>query len=201
MDQIKTGKFIAQVRKERKLTQKQLAEQMNISDKTVSKWERGGGFPEVSLIQPLCEVLQINVNELFSGERLTDADYRRKAEDNMMELMKEREESKKKLILATVVAVITILAGCTLVMVAGLLDMTTMLRIVLIVIAVVVMAGGIAVAAVLEMDSGAYECRHCHTRFRPTAKAYIAGWHTLTTRYLECPECGKKSLCRRRLNH
>ena len=119
----------------------------------------------------------------------------------MMELMKEREESKKKLILATVVAVITILAGCTLVMVAGFLEMTTVLRIVMITIAIVVMVGGIAVAAVLEMDSGAYECRHCHTRFRPTAKAYIAGWHTITTRYLECPECGKKSLCRRRLNH
>ena len=69
MDQNKTGKFIAGERKRKALTQKQLAEALGISDKTISKWERGGGFPEVSLLLPLCRELDITVNELLAGER------------------------------------------------------------------------------------------------------------------------------------
>ena len=65
MDQIKIGKFIASMRKEQSMTQRQLADVLNISDKTVSKWECGNGMPEVALMLPLCEVLRINVNELL----------------------------------------------------------------------------------------------------------------------------------------
>ena len=79
MDQIKTEKFIAAMRKEQKLTQRQLADILGISDKTVSKWECGNGMPEVSLMLPLCESLKINVNELLSGEKLTDDNYHQKA--------------------------------------------------------------------------------------------------------------------------
>ena len=122
MDQIKIGKFIASMRKEQSMTQRQLADVLNISDKTVSKWECGNGMPEVALMLPLCEVLRINVNELLSGERLDGADYQRKAEENMMELVREREESKKKIILAVVVCVLTILSGVTIILVSGLLE-------------------------------------------------------------------------------
>ncbi len=69
MDQVKIGKFISQMRKEKGLTQKQLGEELLISDKTVSKWETGKGMPEVSLMLPLCEKLGINVNELLTGKR------------------------------------------------------------------------------------------------------------------------------------
>ena len=93
MDQIKIGAFIAALRKERNLTQKQLAEKLNISDKTVSKWECGKGLPEVSLMLPLCEELGITVNELLSGERLEKENYEGKAEENMLNLM---IENKKK---------------------------------------------------------------------------------------------------------
>ena len=82
MDQIKTGKFIAEERKNKKLTQRQLAEILNISDKTISKWETGNGFPEISLLQPLCRALDISVNELLSGERLSEDEYKKKAEEN-----------------------------------------------------------------------------------------------------------------------
>ena len=75
MDQIKIGKFIAEMRKEQGITQKGLAEKLEISDKTVSKWECGNGLPEISLMMPLCEVLGINVNELLSGEKLSENDY------------------------------------------------------------------------------------------------------------------------------
>ena len=78
MDQIKTGKFISALRKEKGLTQLQLADILSISDKTVSKWERGAGLPEVSLILPLCEALGISVNELLNGEKMTNIDYKSK---------------------------------------------------------------------------------------------------------------------------
>lgn len=201
MNQTKTGQFIAAMRKEQNLTQRQLADLLRISDKTVSKWETGNGLPEVSLMLPLCEALHITANELLCGERLDDSDYRKKAEEVIMDLIKERAESKRNLILSCIVAFITILSGCTLVMVSGLLEMEVWARCVLIAIAVVVMAGGIGVAAALEMKSGTFECRHCHTRFVPTAKEYIAGAHSITTRWLKCPECGRKSFCKRRLTH
>lgn len=96
MDQIKVGKFIAEMRKEKGITQKQLADQLGISDKTISKWECGNGMPEISMMVPLCNVLGMNVNELLSGEKLPAEDYTRRAEENMMHLMKENEENKRK---------------------------------------------------------------------------------------------------------
>lgn len=96
MDQVKIGKFISQMRKEKGLTQKQLGEELLISDKTVSKWETGKGMPEVSLMLPLCEKLGINVNELLTGERIPDEDYKKKAEENIMNIMREKEESIRK---------------------------------------------------------------------------------------------------------
>ena len=79
MDQVKIGKFIAGERKSKGYTQKQLAEILGISDKTISKWERGNGFPEVSLLLPLCNKLEVSVNELLTGERVSESDYRKKA--------------------------------------------------------------------------------------------------------------------------
>ena len=85
MDQVRSGRFIAEERKKKGYTQKQLAEKLNISDKTISKWECGNGFPEVSLLLPLCEELGITVNDLLSGELVSGEDYQKKAEDNMVE--------------------------------------------------------------------------------------------------------------------
>ncbi len=84
MDQIKTGQFIASLRKEKEMTQQQLADILNISNKTISKWETGNGFPEVSLLLTLCNALGISVNELLSAEKLSDSDYKQKAEENLL---------------------------------------------------------------------------------------------------------------------
>lgn len=111
MDQITTGKFIAEERKRKGYTQKQLAEILGISDKTISKWERGNGFPEVSLLLPLCEELDVTVNELLTGERVSEEDYRKKAEENMVNLVKEAQESKKKITLSVMVIVLTLIAA------------------------------------------------------------------------------------------
>ncbi|MBQ8388176.1 MAG: helix-turn-helix transcriptional regulator [Clostridia bacterium] len=201
MDQKKIGSFVTALRKEKGLTQKELAERLFISDKTVSKWETGKGIPDVSLIIPLCELLGITANELLSGERLEDTRYRQRAEEHIIALIKEKQESKRNILLSCIAAVISILPSTALILLSGLLEMTTALRISLIVIAILTMASGIFIAAVLDMKSGTFECRHCKTRFVPTAGAYIAGPHSLTTRYLKCPACGKKSYCKRRLTH
>lgn len=98
MDQEKIGNFISQMRKQLNLTQREFADTLGVSDKTISKWECGKGMPELSLLLPICEILKINLNELFSGEKLTDADYRQKAEENMVKLLKEAEKMKNNIV-------------------------------------------------------------------------------------------------------
>ena len=197
MDQIAIGKFIAEERKRKGYTQKQLSEKLEISDKTVSKWERGNGFPEVSLLLPLCKELDITVNELLSGERVSLEDYQRKAEENMVNLVKEAQESRKKIILSAVVALLVVVAAVPLFVLSGALEMETWLRCVLIVIGFVVLFLGIAVACVLDREAGAFECPECKTRFVPDMKAYVMGPHTITKRKLVCPHCGAHKYCRK----
>ncbi len=95
MDQIKVGKFIAELRKQQGMTQKSMADSLGISDKTISKWENGKGLPEYTLLLPLCELLGITVNELLSGERLFNDDYNNKAEENIIHLFRETEKVEK----------------------------------------------------------------------------------------------------------
>lgn len=199
MDQVKIGKFIQAMRKERSLTQRTLAEKLNISDKTVSKWETGNGLPEVGLMLPLCELLEISVNELLSGERLDEKLYYKKAEENIMDLLKERAEAKKKILIAVAVVAVTLLAGITLVVLSAALDMKIWLRIVLCVLGAVVIFAGIGIACVLDRDAGVYECPRCGQRFTPTMSAYVFGAHTIKKRRLKCPSCGKRSYCVKRL--
>lgn len=96
MDQKRIGAFIAQCRKEKNLTQMQLAELLGITNQAVSKWENGRGMPDVSLLQPLCEVLGISFNELFSGEHISAEEYKGKAEENISRLFKEKQIANLK---------------------------------------------------------------------------------------------------------
>lgn len=98
MNQEKIGKFIAVCRKERGLTQVQLAEKLGVTDRAVSKWENAKSMPDSSIMLPLCEILGINVNELLTGEKIAMKDYDRHAEENLIRLKKENEEQKKWLL-------------------------------------------------------------------------------------------------------
>ena len=196
MDQIQIGKFIAEERKRKNYTQRQLADILGISDKTISKWERGNGFPEVSLLLPLCNELDITVNELLSGERLQEVDYKKKAEENMVNLVKEAQESKKKIILSAVVAGLVVVAGVPLFVLAGAVTMEAWLRVLLIVLGFCILVVGIGVACVLDRDAGAFECPECEERFVPDMKAYVMGPHTITKRKLKCPKCGAMKYCK-----
>ena len=96
MEQQKIGNFIHELRKEMNLTQKQLASLVGVSDKTISKWETGRGIPDTAIMSELCHVLGISINELLSGERLSKDSYNGKAEENMVNLLKDSEIQKNK---------------------------------------------------------------------------------------------------------
>lgn len=199
MDQIRIGKFIAESRKSRNLTQRQLADTLSISDKTISKWECGKGLPDVSLMLPLCTALDITVNDLLSGERVSATDYQQKAEGNMMNLMKENEENRKKMALSIITGVITIIAVCALIVIASFLDLPVIVRIILVVFSVAVALTGIAAAAMLDIKAGYFECSQCKELFVPSMDEYVKSYHTFTKRRLTCPKCGKTGMCRHRI--
>lgn len=89
MDQAKVGKFIAQLRKERGLTQEELGQRVGVTNKTVSRWENGNYMPDIELLVPLGEILGVSVNELLAGERLDDAAFRRQADENLVAAVRE----------------------------------------------------------------------------------------------------------------
>ena len=96
MDQIKIGKFIAKLRKEKNMTQQQLGEKIGVSYKTISKWENGRGMPELSLLKPLSEELGITVNEILSGEKIEKECYTKKLEENMINTIEYSERKNKQ---------------------------------------------------------------------------------------------------------
>ena len=199
MDQIKIGKFISETRKTLGITQRQLADALYISDKTVSKWECGKGLPEVSLMLPLCEELHITVNELLTGEKIEETEYKKKAEENMMNLVQENQENRKRMALSVICGVITVIAVAALVVIAAYIDLPVIARAAVIAVALAVAVVGIGAAATLEVRAGYYECPHCKALFVPTMGEYVKGYHTLTKRRLTCHECGKTGMCRHRV--
>ena len=148
---------------------------------------------------PLCNILCITVNDLLSGEKVSEVNYQKKAEENMMDLMKENSENKKRMVLSVICGVITIIAVCSLIVIASYIEMTAIARILLIVFAAATAAAGIGAACALEIKAGYFECPHCKALFVPTTSDYVKGYHTLTKRKLTCPACGKTGMCRHRI--
>lgn len=200
MDLVKIGEFIRGKRGELGLTQRELAERLAVSDKAISKWETGNGLPDASLMIPLCDALGVSVNDLLSGEVLSKTNYQRRAEENMVRLIKEKEDAKKKIIIAVIVMVITLVSSISLIMLAGILDMDDWLRVSLICLGFVIIGLGVGVCCVLDRDAGYFECKNCGERFVPTMTAYIFGMHGTTWRRLKCPRCHKTTNCKKVLS-
>ena len=199
MNQVKIGKFISDERKAKGYTQKQLSELLGISDKTISKWERGNGFPEASLLLPLCNELEITVNELLTGERISKQSYKEKAEENMVNLIKEKEENKQKILLTTIIGVISTITFVTLLLVVCFYtDVITLpIKIVLMIIAISVFGIGLYVAMWGDRKIGYFKCGNCNELFTPTFMQYTMGMHIVSTRYLKCPHCKTRTWCRK----
>ena len=96
MNQEKIGSFIAKMRKDKKMTQKDLAMKLGITDRAISKWENGRGLPDISLIKPRCEELDISLNELLSGEKIRKEEYESKFEENIINTIKYTNKETKK---------------------------------------------------------------------------------------------------------
>ena len=194
MDQIKIGKFIQECRKNKKLTQAQLAEKLGITDKAISKWENGKGMPDASSMLDLCEELGISVNELLSGEVIEMENYNVKAEENLLEMKKQKEEADKKLLkLEWVIGYISSITFLVMIFVASYIQMPNLVRYFMIIFASIVFAVGMSNCLKIEQTAGYYECAKCHHKYVPTYSQVFGAMHFGRTRYMKCPECGKRS--------
>ncbi len=194
MDQIKIGKFISKCRKEKRMTQAQLAEKLNITDRAVSKWETGRGMPDSSIMLELCNELGITVNELLCGERLKMDDYNLKFEENLLAVQKEKEESDRRMLkLEMVIGVISSIAFLVLVFTALFAGLYPIARVGLISIGALIFITGVANAIKIEQIAGYYECRECNHKYIPSYNSVLFSTHHGRTRYMKCPHCGKKS--------
>ena len=194
MDQIKIGKFIARCRKKANLTQMQLAEKLGITDRAVSKWERGLSLPDSAIMLDLCALLNITVNDLLSGEVVTVENYNEELERTLLEMVKQKEESDKRLLaLEWVIGILSVIVLIIPSIIASYLPMEEWKRIVIIFSALIPSIIGFGFALKIEQIAGYYECKVCKHKYVPTFKAVNLAPHMGRTRYMRCPECGKKS--------
>ena len=194
MEQTKVGKFIAECRKNKKMTQAELAEKLNITDRAISKWETGKGMPDSSIMLELCNELDISVNELLSGEVIKMENYNQKAEENLLEMKKQKEETDKEMLrLEIVIGYISSITFLILVFLASFVEMYSVIRILLIIGGSIVFAVGVINAIKIEQTAGYYECDKCHYKYIPTYKSVLFAMHYGRTRYMKCPKCNEKS--------
>ena len=192
------GLFIANCRKKKGLTQEKLAQKLFISEKTVSKWECGKGFPDSSLILPLCQVLDISANELLSGKSLTDVTYKESAEQNLIKLKSLQESSWRYLLILEIVIgyMATTLFLLSIFSASYFVDVLAW-RVVLIVFGFLNLFVALGFCLHIERNAGFYECRYCHGKFIPSYSAVLWSMHCSRTRYMKCPHCHKRSWCKK----
>ena len=204
MNQQKIGKFIASCRKEKHLTQAVLAERLGITDRAVSKWETGKCMPDISLIPELCEALEININELLSGERLNMMNYQKMAEENLMQLQKQEELNNKKLLhLEMIIGILSCVFYFLMIFALNwdklsqgethlsLSDMEGW-KIVFFIISTIIFLISICCCVKLEHDTGYYECPNCQKVYVPTMKAVFFAPHIGFSRNMKCPYCNQR---------
>lgn len=194
MELLKIGQFISERRKSLGLTQLKLAEKLNVTDRAVSKWERGKSLPDSSIMLELCDLLKITVNDLLSGEVVTVDNYSKELENKIIEMVKQKEESDKRLLtLEWVLGGLSLIILFVPIFLAAFLPIADWLRVVLIFSGFIPAMVGFHFAMKIEQTAGYYECAACHHKYVPTIKAVYAAPHMGRTRYMRCPECNKKT--------
>ena len=198
MDQIKIGKFIAECRKQKSLTQMQLAEKLGITDKAISKWERGVAMPDTSIMIELCDILSISVNELLSGEKISMENNNQKNEQLLLDMAKELEKKNKTIwssMWAIMIISITVLiAG---IFIAAFLIPEGVWQLVTILAICVIFLIPCLYALKLEVSVGVYQCENCGHEITPTYKEAMMAMHKGFTRHLYCPKCEKRTWCKK----
>ena len=194
MDQLKIGRFIAERRKQNELTQMQLAEKLNITDRAISKWENGKSLPDSSIMLELCEVLGITVNDLLSGEVVVMDDYNKELENNLLEMVKQKQEADKRLLrmelLAGIMACVPFAVGIAIGLVV---PMEEWKQVVIVLSSMIPLLVAIPFLLRIEQVAGYYECKHCHNKYIPSYNSVLWAMHINRTRYMKCPECHKWS--------
>jgi len=194
MDQIKIGKFISSKRKEKNITQSELAERLNITDRAISKWENGICLPDASNMPDLCKILDISINDLFSGEVVDMKDNEKRLEENLLEMTKIKEQRDKELLILEIfIGVIVSLIMGTCILLAAFVSMQEWLRVILIIIGIIPFTIGICYAIRIEQIAGYYECSNCHYKYVPTYKRVLFAAHLNRSRKMKCPKCHKKT--------
>ena len=198
MNQIKIGRFIAECRKKTNLTQMQLAEKLGITDKAISKWERGVAMPDTSIMLELCDILCISVNELLSGEKIDMENNNQKNEQLLLDMAKEVEQKNK-----TIWTSMWVIMGVSMtalfggIFIAAFLIPEGVWQLVTILGVCVVFLIPCFYALKLEVSVGAYKCKNCGYEIVPTYSEALWAMHRGFTRYLKCPKCNKRTWCKK----
>lgn len=197
MDYNKIGNFIATERKSKKLTQAKLAEKVFVSEKTVSKWEKGKGIPDTNTLPKLCEVLGVSLNELLNGERII-MENKQQNEKLLLEMSKELEIKNKIIwksmwiiMSVSLIALLTGLCIAAFLVPEGIWQLLTILGL------CIVFLIPCFYALKLEVSVGVYKCKKCGCEIVPTYSEALFAMHMGTTRYLKCPNCKKRSWCKK----
>ncbi len=194
MDLIKIGKFIANCRKDKKITQEKLAEKLYISDRAISKWERGLSLPDTDKMLDLCDILDITVNELLNGEKTERNDDNKKTEKLLIDMVKQKKESDKRLLsIEIVIGILITVILLALVFIASFCEMEYWLRITLILTGFIPLVIIVPFAILIEQKAGYYECQKCHHKYIPTYSSVLCAMHINRTRYMKCPKCNQRS--------
>ena len=197
MNQLKIGKFIAEKRKNQKMTQAQLAEKLGVTDRAVSKWETGKSLPDASIMLELCALLGITVNDLLSGEVVSVENYNKQMENSLIEMIRQKERSDKRLLTMEIVIGLTSTIFLFAMLAVGIIFMTLEKPIWAFILPVgvgfVQFIICMAFALRIEQVAGYYECRECGHRYVPSYKDVNLAMHIGRMRYMKCPKCGKKS--------
>lgn len=167
---------------------------MRITDRAISKWENGICMPDAGIIPKLCKILNITINDLFSGEVIDMKEYDIKVEENLLEIKKEKEESDKKMLkLEYIIGYISSISFMTLVFVASFIEMALLIRVSLIILGFIIFIIGIINVIKIEQVAGYYECGKCYHKYIPTYYSVLFSMHYGRTRYMRFPKCKKRS--------
>ena len=194
MDQIKIGKFIAACRKSVGLTQMQLAEKLNITDRAVSKWETGRSLPDSALMLDLCDILEISVNDLLNGEVVSMENYNKEMEKQLLEAIQQKQEADKRLLkLEITMGIIAVLPLIAAVIIAGIVPMEEWKAGLLVGLCLLPLLIATPFAIKIEQKAGYYVCSKCGHKYIPAYNSVFFAMHIKRTRYMKCPKCNKRS--------
>lgn len=204
MDQIKIGKFISEKRKEAKLTQSELAEKLNITDRAISKWENGKSMPDSGIIPELCKILNITITDLFNGE-IVDMKDNKKIEENILDAIKQKEISDKKLldlekILGITVVTFFVIMVLSISFFIEYQKIAESIGVILIIISTIFIFVFALILLRIEQVAGYYQCGKCNHKYIPTFKGVLWAPHINRTRYLKCPKCNERSWNKKVIN-